>query len=188
MTTPRYAIRKDIFQRLETLDGFREEVQAFYADLVVGTGLRLEFCPFRQKWAHQFYMEDLARIEGKLNGTTPNHYKRCGVLAFWLRREPPVSVWNDTHADFANLPPRLQSKHDFLIQYGREWGAFNFAYQICLFYECNKPGQPLDRGSIDRIDSVYCLEMVEMLKRNNVSPHSLHMIYKSLFLRKQKLG
>jgi len=65
-----------------------------------------------------------------------------------------------------------------LLGYCNEYLAFDYGFQICKYYE-------LATGST-RAESVapsrqYYQATCQFLKYKNVSPHAMHLIYKSLF-------
>ncbi len=44
----------------------------------------------------------------------PNHFKRAGYIAYWLRRYRPVIKWEDQHKD-KDLPPEAEKAREFLM-------------------------------------------------------------------------
>jgi hypothetical protein len=68
-----------------------------------------------------------------------------------------------------------------LLGYCNEYLAFDYAYQICKYYEIGKEGG--SERAINLIPSRgYYQTMCQFLKYKNVSPHAMHLILKSLFL------
>ncbi|MER8882428.1 hypothetical protein [Mesorhizobium sp. M0590] len=172
----RFTLDGDVFLRMETLGGFKEVVQGIYNDSAQRVGITLQFDPNRQEWAHTFWKEDIARLEPQVKGPA-DHLKRAAFLAFWLRREPPVAIWDDCNADPENYDV------EYIMQYGREWCAFRTGYEIALFFECNlAAGGPFERNRYS-LSPKYPQEVCTMLKRKNVSPHAMYLIFLSLFNR-----
>jgi hypothetical protein len=137
--------------------------------------------------AHGAWLNDLERVnehEKNLGGGL-DHFKRCGHLAFWVRRMGPVveSVETTSYQDSPgyDLSPDEQAFRDLLFGYCNEYLAFDLGFQFCRYYEMNKPG-----GSARAVRLVlgeeYLRTTCHFLKYKNVSPHALFLIYKSLFI------
>ena len=77
--------------------------------------------------------------------------------------------------------PKEQQLRDILDPYGSEYLAFDLGFQICLHYELNRSDKDSTRVSIP-ITEEFIIDICHMLKFKNVSPHSVHMIYRALFL------
>lgn len=144
------------------------------------------FSPRRLYDAHFAWRSDLERMgdrEAELDGE-PDHYKQAGLLAFWLRRESPVVEFNDlqqTIGEEGGLYPSEEEKRDLLTKYGSEYLAFDFGFQLCQYYVSAE----LDGGIDDAAPAVtreYLQDICYFLKFKHVSPHSLYLIYRSLFL------
>tara|TARA_R110002073_G_scaffold267275_1_gene430613 strand:- start:303 stop:851 length:549 start_codon:yes stop_codon:yes gene_type:complete len=175
----------NIFVDLADLDSFKVTIMDVYAKGVERAGFKLKFDEFKLDYVHRVWLEDLERLQEQVNGP-PCAFKRAGFLAFWLRRECPVTIWDDS----AQQPDKM-SKADlygaaFLRMYGAEWLAFKLGYEICLHVESSIEGGQYDAGSLDNLTTAYIDDMVEFLKRKSVSPHAMYLIYKSLFLRRKK--
>jgi hypothetical protein len=135
--------------------------------------------------AHGAWISDLKRVgqhERHLKDGL-DHFKQCGHLAFWLRRMTPVAELADLDFGDSELPlgPREKELRSLLNGYHNEYLAFDFAYQICRYYEVKHKEKPSDRAANLVLSPDYYQTAVHFMKYKNVSPHAIHLIYKSLF-------
>ena len=138
--------------------------------------------------AHGAWKNDIDRVgayEPKLQDGL-DHFKQCGHLAFWLRRLSPIVEAHDTTLNLGDAegPPLSGYEIAFrklLLGYVNEYLAFDYAFQICKYYELGKQGGS-SRAAALSPDREYYQTMCQFLKYKNVSPHGLHLIFKSLFL------
>ena len=123
---------------------------------------------------HACYMEDVMRMDGKMP-TQPDHFKRAGIMAYWLRRHTPVFGFRQ----YDDMPSSKQQniQMSLLKEYGHVYLAFALGYKICLFYVSESTGgKTMPELELNYIDSICYL-----MKYKSVSPHSLGFIYRSLF-------
>jgi hypothetical protein len=136
--------------------------------------------------AHGAWAEDLQRVlhfNPKIEEL--DHFKRCGHLAFWLRRMAPLIDVTDNTKNLADAEgyPLTDFERAFrklLFGYANEYLAFDFAFQICKFYESHKIGASARATSL-ALSTEYYVSMCQFLKYKTVSPHAMYAIYKSLF-------
>ncbi len=135
--------------------------------------------------SHGAWRNDLQRVGGHEPELEEglDHYKRCGHLTFWLRRMSPVIEAVDLTGSISDAPgyPLSEDEKAFrelLFGYAKEYLAFDFGYQFCLFYEQGSP-----RAECMRLSEEYLWTMCHFLKYKTVSPHALFLIFKSLFLK-----
>lgn len=144
------------------------------------------FVRYRVGDAYTFWVDDLKRVEFAERNLTNglDHFKQCGHLAYWLRRSSPIVEFLDSSGAYATEVGHLdeygEELRTLLYKYGAEYLAFDFGYQICLFYERNK-AEATERAKSLVISGDYIEMVCNFLKCKNVSPHSLSLIYKSLF-------
>jgi hypothetical protein len=137
--------------------------------------------------AHGAWQDDLQRVANREQNLDDglDHFKQMGHLAFWVRRMSPVVEAHDITANIADAPGMPitadeQAFRDLLFAYSNEYLAFDFGYQICLFYERGK-APPSQRAETMLLSREYYNTMCHFLKYKTVSPHALFLIYKSLF-------
>ncbi|HEY7245363.1 MAG TPA: hypothetical protein VH678_15950 [Xanthobacteraceae bacterium] len=138
--------------------------------------------------AHGAWCSDLKRVgdhEPQL-GEGLDHFKRCGHLAFWVRRMSPVVEAVDLTQNIADaegmaLSDDEKAFRELLFGYCNEYLAFDLGFQFCRFYEVAKKGGSPRAESLILSDD-YLKTTCHFLKYKNVSPHALFLIYKSLFL------
>ena len=129
---------------------------------------------------HACYMDDITRLSKML--TEPDHFKRAGIMAYWLRRHNPVFKFQKGDGP----PPIKPSKNqdldhvtDLLIEYGHVYLAFAAGYKICAFFES-------ERSVIPEPDKDYIDSICYLMKYKSISPHALGFIYRSLFFGRPK--
>ena len=136
--------------------------------------------------AHYAWRDDLSRVgerESRLQGGL-DHFKQCGHLTYWLRRIAPVIEYCDLAALWEEpdeLYPDEVTMRELLRKYGGEYLSFDFGLQICQFYELER----IDRATSGKEPAItmdYLNDICHMFKFKNVSPHAIHLIFKSLFL------
>ena len=138
--------------------------------------------------AHGAWINDLSRVtkhEKKLTVHGMDHFKRCGHLAFWLRRMSPIVEAVDLTAnpgDAEGYPLTQQELtfRDLLFGYHNEYIAFDLGFQICRFYETKKE-TPSRRAENLVLSVDYYKTTCHFLKYKTVSPHAMYLIYHSLF-------
>jgi hypothetical protein len=124
--------------------------------------------------------EPQLRLEGL------DHFKQCGHLAFWLRRLSPIVEAHDMTLNLGDaegyaLTDDEREFRKLLLGYCNEYLAFDYAYQICKYYELGKEGGSERAASLIPVREYY-VTACQFMKYKNVSPHALHLILKSLFL------
>lgn len=136
--------------------------------------------------AHGAWKNDLTRV----GAHEPNledgldHFKQCGHLAFWIRRMSPIVEAHDTtknHGDAEGYPLTDDeiAFRRLLLGYCNEYLAFDYGFQICKYYEL---GGGSARAGVVAPSRQYYQATCQFLKYKNVSPHAMHLIYKSLFI------
>ncbi|RYC31894.1 hypothetical protein D3273_10690 [Lichenibacterium minor] len=115
-----------------------------------------------------------------------DHFKQAGHLAFWLRRMSPLIEASDPTQDIQDssgyeLDETESAFRDLLFAGPNEYLAFDFGFQIVRFYEMARIDRVTPCPDI-RPSRDYYQTTCHFLKYKNVSPHGLHIIYKSLFV------
>ena len=123
---------------------------------------------------HACYMEDVTRMVGKMQ-TKPDHFKRAGIIAYWLRRHTPVFGFQPCDGMPSQKQKRIQE--ELLMEYGHVYLAFALGYKICLFFVREDTGGK----TMPEPDQSYIESICYLMKYKSVSPHSLGFIYRSLF-------
>ncbi|MDX7953525.1 hypothetical protein P7D22_20375 [Lichenihabitans sp. Uapishka_5] len=174
------ALSADVFSFSSTFQNYAESAFSAARLLPVLSKPRLV-----DSWGS--WKNDLKRVgdheKNLVNGL--DHFKQAGHLAFWIRRMSPVVEATDSLANPQDAPGYAPDRFEtafrkILFAYSNEYLAFDLGYQIVNFYEKSRT----DRVSAYRkpeIDSDYYETMCHFLKFKNVSPHALHLIYRSLF-------
>lgn len=135
--------------------------------------------------AHGAWKKDMERVgdhENKLDAGL-DHFKRAGHLAFWLRRMSPIVEFVDETQNIADggeyeLDNRENDFRDLMAGHANEYIAFDIGFQFCKFYEIAIGST---RANSINLDEDYIRTTCHFMKYKQVSPHSLFMIYKSLF-------
>lgn len=128
--------------------------------------------------AYQSYLWDIERLDGNMpRSSSPNHFKSCGYLAYWLRRNSPIMMWEETEKK-ENLSDEQKFYRDVTFELGRAYHAFKLGYGICRHFEMH---QGSSSKSQFLIDMDYIKTICYLMKYKNVSPHAMGVIYRSLF-------
>jgi hypothetical protein len=174
-----------------TLDAIkdRDEFRDTFADYAEGVLGSVRFFPILSKpriyEAHGAWINDLKRVQDReqhlIDGL--DHFKQCGHLAFWLRRTTPVAELQDLDFGSSELPlrPREKELRGILLGYHNEYLAFDLGYQLCKYYEVKHLDKPSERARDLVLSPDYYQTVCHFMKYKNVSPHALHLIYKSIF-------
>lgn len=141
----------------------------------------------RLKDAHGSWTNDLSRVGENEKHLTEglDHFKQAGHLAFWLRRMSPLIEAYEMEGNYQDgqtyeVSGLAADFRKLLFAYGNEYLAFDFGFQIVSFYEHSRSDRTKEGSSV-RLSRDYYDTVCHFLKFKNVSPHALHLIYKSLF-------
>ena len=173
----------EIFQLLQEKDSFDKFFQ-FIEEQYGHTakreaGLSPVLLESRLQDAFYSWQSDIERMAKEIN-STPDHFKQCGVLAYWLRRCMPVVDFTRTDEYYPHRQEARKVRRVFFAHYSNEYLAFSLGVRICQFFETNKKVDPKPKPEI-KLSHDYVDMMCSFLKRKHVSPHSLILIYRSLF-------
>ncbi len=182
-------ITGDFFERIQTKAVFIEEVKHDFYRVAGQYGLEPHFSPSHLQDAFFCWTEDIKRIEFDLGRAEriegkkqrADHIKCAAHLMFWLARSSPV---NEFAHDGVITPTR-----SFMLKYGREYLALDFAYRAAQFYECEIRGvDPKKSFSLhsdlkDAKPNEFIEDAAQTLKLHILSPHSLIMTLRAIFLR-----
>lgn len=176
-------ITKTTLEDLADFDKFAALYKEFVSDTLWHIHLMAVISPSRLKEAHEAWVKDKDRVEKnekRLDGL--NHFKQCGLLAFWIRRMSPITEATDMTGACSYTPdPFTEDEKAFeelITSYCNEYIAFDFGFQIVRFYELGKPG---NRAENLALSARYYTTTCHFMKYKQVSPHALALIYKSLF-------
>lgn len=154
--------------------GFLEAVRREYVYEAGLAGLRPKFSRSVIHDAFQCYKADIERLVSNMK-TSPDHFKRSGCLAYWLRRHNPVYDWEEENDV---LPREQEMFKKRIIDYGHVHMAFMLGYKACLKFA--GPNIPASK-SPSELDADYIETVSYLMKYKSISPHAMGMIYRSLF-------
>lgn len=188
-----HLFQSDIIQRLRDRGWFIDCMASNFSFLARRWGCRVALSKRRLGEAHDFWLEDVNRTlkTGIEEGTKElDHFKHASFIAFWLRRMIPINSTYKMDANKAGDTVASDTKR--FLQYGNELCALLIGFQLCLFYECSKVAEskgtviPLIRDRLTYLKSIQFPDNLKndfamVLKHKNISPHSLYLLYKSLF-------
>ena len=179
--------QQDIFRMLkegkapETREDFFYEVISGHSSIVAARfNSKVILSPTRLHEAQVLWINDLeGMIEGgKISQPTvePCEYKHAAFLCYWLRRRVIVESCSrlDTEAPVSNL--------DF-NRFKSEFIALHVSLELLgyhVFSEGAQVGSDMSSSVVLSNDFVH--EMLVLLHHKNVSPHSLYLIFKALFV------
>lgn len=169
-----------VLQNIENEDEFNTFIAGEIKYLASLAALEPQFSDSKMHDAYQTWKKDVKRLANDSmpkGNNSPDHFKKAGVLAYWLRRFSPVIGYESKRADIG-LRQEEKEFRNFLRDYGETFFAFDIGFQICKFFERNKVNGD---SHIPKINPNYLYTACYFLKYKNVSPHALTLIYKSLF-------
>lgn len=184
-------IRQNILIAILDRDQFQSEYCTFARKALDPTRLVPVFSMPRIHEAHGAWIKDLKRVGTHEKQLTDglDHFKQSGHLSFWLRRMGPIVEFQDLDFGDSERPMTKKEKalRNLAAAYANEYIAFEFCFQVCKYYETKKEIKPdsklkpSPRASTLYLSPEYYQTVCHFLKYKNVSPHALHLIYKSLF-------
>lgn len=205
--------RKDIFLKLDELTWFQDFVIEQLRIAFDSSRLVPHVSVAALHDAYAFIQKDIRRVSTiEYDGHPLDHFKRCGHLCYWLRRARPIAdIETLTLLEPSMLSPKEQRLRKLLLDYGNEYVAFDIGFRICRFFQAKRTDirtmllmlrtQPDGAHARDLAQSAsqgrtiasfnleedYIATMCHVLKEKNVSPHAIHMIYRSLFFEVRTL-
>lgn len=179
-----WEVTQTIFDELSAKDPkiFREKVSQHYTYLFAKGGYEPVMQERRLDDAWGAFCHDKKHASDSLHSKSKNeadHFKLSGILAYWLRRCAPVYDLRVLHGGYKSDP----FLEELLNRYPSEFPAFNLGLYICSSFQTEQIGNPSsDVPDIEENNFDYYKDICFLLKRKNLSPHSLGMIYRSLFV------
>lgn len=170
--------RRDIFERLANRDWFIECIAAHYVHDFGIFRVDVDVSKRRLGDAFEFWVDDVYRVgKVELDGGEPDHLKRAGYLAYWLRRAAPIirMTYPEPEGEFKNI----EAMREFLVRYGNEFMAFHIGHQLAQSFEIRR----VDAVSRQpyQLDFDYIHTVAHFMKSKSVSPHAMYLLYMSLF-------
>jgi hypothetical protein len=171
-----------VFQ--DGLTVFRTLVAQTYNQIAERFGASFTFSYDRTEEAYEYWKRDVKRVyDGE--DAVPDHFKRAGFLAYWLRRRQVVSRLVAAE-EFGG---EREVRKRFLINHN-EYSAFLFGFRICIYFELDaKLRESADIADFVggySLDPRFVLDVSTLMKNKNVSPHSLYLIYRACFIDLQR--
>lgn len=169
---------------MAAFDKFKEQFENHVKTEVIKAILIPVLSEPRLMDAHYAWQEDVARLVDREKNLTDgaDHFKQCANLAYWLRRMAPVIEYRDIAAEIEGCEDLYEDEKErrkLLRNYGAEFLAFDFGFKICQYYELEKLDSP--RPFAPSISGEYLIDVCHMMKFKHVSPHSMFLVFKSLF-------
>ena len=163
---------------------FRTLVAEHYNQVAGRFGTRLKFSYDRTDEAYEYWVRDIDRVYDA-EDAVPDHFKRAGFLAYWLRRRQVVN-----HVMTApEAQPPSGDRTRFLINHN-EYCAFMFGFRICHYFSLTeKLGEGQDIAAhigSQNLEPAFVFDVSTLMKNKNVSPHSLYLIYRACFVDIQR--
>lgn len=149
-----------------------------YEDIAARHDCWIRISPTRLEEARLFWNRDVSRIDIE-GDTTPEHFKQAGFLVYWLRRRMVIGFQGRREG---GEPTDEQDK--FLLR-ANEIGAFLIGFRLCLYFEMKALIDGADHiGHVlqkQNLENGLKFDIGTLLKHKNVSPHSIYLIYRTLF-------
>ena len=176
----------DILPSMANEDVFVKLFSKYAGEISFKACLEPKLSLSRLRDTHFAWRDDLKRVQERETRLKDglDHFKQCGHIAYWLRRNSPITDYRDLSLIFEGpdqLYPDEQEFRKVLENYGGEYMAFDFGLQICQYYEFERTDR-IEKPRSPKISTEYMMDVCHMLKFKHVSPHSLYLIYRSLFI------
>lgn len=157
-------------------DWFSQALDEAYLDIADQYGCEVWLSARRLLDVQKLWEQDLANMI-ITDSDTPDHFKQAGFLAYWLRRRVVI----EKSAEAEGKSPVIYQ--DDFLEYSNEWCAFLVGFRICLPFEAARTPGPARMEQLQtlRLKPEYLRDLAVLLHHKNVSPHSLYLIYRSLF-------
>lgn len=153
-----------------------------------------------------YWKSDLDRVlDHDLDDRTVelDHFKHASFLCFWLRRHIPVSM-----TFFVPRPTDISEasvKQKYFAMYGNETCAIRVGMELCHAYELRRLRSVMAKNSTEQklaqfknlwerltsanlLDPEFEIDFAATLKHKNNSPHSINLIFRSIFMQYRRLG
>lgn len=183
----------DIVPRLKDREFFKRAFSQFCMLTANQYGCEVTISDRRMGEAYDFWIGDVERAlqNGTDEETTElDHFKHAAFIAFWLRRLIPINdIWFQATA--GNDGCGASAPQVRFSRYGNEICALSAGFMICLSYELaameerETHGQKTqvisDAVAVKELPRHFLSEYPKLLKHKNLSPHSMYMLYRSLF-------
>ena len=127
--------------------------------------------------ARDIWLDDCHRALKKLHSSTEiDEFKTAGFLSYWLRRRCVINeVTLSGPRDLTAAPSDLQIE---FIKFSNEICAFVLGFHFCVRFQARNEA---DARRI-RLPHEFFRESAAFMNTKNVSPHSLYLIYRALFV------
>lgn len=129
---------------------------------------------------HHCYRDGIENLKGGGQSGKPDCFDFCGCLAYWLNRNSPVIDWKETKQDF-DLTESEEVGRKLFFSFGRQYQAFCLGYAICLTLESKKEKSSAGKA-LPEISDDYIRTVCYFMKHENISSHSIGLIYRALFI------
>ena len=191
--------RPDIIEKLKDRDWFVDCVRQTYFSIAKKQGFVVKINNFRAYEAHDLWTDDLDKLlhHGIESSDDLEIYKYAGFLSYWLRRRLVIDSIDIYSGEAPNPQIKIKDHRDNLpkemeefLQFHNERSAFDFGIQMCFNYKIN---ELKDEGFSDEDIEMFINNLARkskqmawdtsiLMKQKSVSPHTLYLVFKSLFL------
>ncbi len=178
---PQLNITKNIFKDLARSQKFFDrQIKMYYTYFCRSGSYEPLLIDARLQDAYVAFRRDKKHMSNSLpdKKSPPDHFKMVGVLVYWLRRFAPVCDLRDLGTT-SNMPKELV---ELLKEYPSELLAFVLGMSICYGFESEKIDNPNGAPAINANNYDFYKMICYMMKFKNISPHSLGVVYKALYI------
>lgn len=181
-----------IFKDLEDRDKFISILRSYFEEFFTPLGLVPSISKARLIDTYNAWHRDLFRVsQMELKGSVADHYKRAGYLAYWLRRNAPITMLVEDRSILVGAAPS-EAKLNRAKRFANELTAFDVGWRLTTYFETRRADvmttlQLLGRRPVSVAEFLlpddFLQTICQFLKEKNVSPHALFLIYKALIIQ-----
>ncbi len=159
-------------------DDFENHTRKYYRRSCLPSGYEPELVGKRMQDAHEAFCVGKNEMENNfLENKKYDHFDMTGILVYWLQRFQPVTL-----RDLSSVRGAPDYVIDLLRKYPSEALAFDFGLSICDYFESQKKENPTGKPAVKDDNLEYYNKICRMMKFKSMPPHSLCMIYRTLYV------
>jgi len=187
---------KNILDSLQNKDFFVKCIEYNYQRYATPHNIKISLSKYRLHESHSYWIEDLKRFKDNNIEDCDElcMYKQASFLSYWLRRRMVINNFDHLNQEMPYITGAVEKTQDLpsnmvnYIKLCNEYSSLMIGINICLNYRLQEKkfttaaDKELYTNNIGEKVSALIQDMSVNLKKKSISPHSLYLLYKSIFL------